>query len=84
VRTANVVPALLLLLTSSSQGEDSQARVRFGSRVSEGSSSCQFGYTFREEGGRERTLVFVPPREKEAGSRSRTSTSPTSQPAGQE
>ena len=59
----------------------SQAR----SLCSEGSLSCQFGYTFREEGGRERTLVFVPPREEEeAGSRSRTSTSPTSQPAGQE
>jgi len=35
------------------------------SKCSGGSAKCQFGYTFKEESGRERNVIFVPPREEE-------------------
>jgi len=70
---ATVVPALLLLLLLAQPSASQEgAKVKFGARVEQakskcsgGSAKCQFGYTFKEESGRERNVIFVPPREEE-------------------
>jgi len=70
---ATVVPALLLLiLLAQPSASQEGAKVKFGARVEQakskcsgGSAKCQFGYTFKEESGRERNVIFVPPREDE-------------------
>merc|ERR1712158_193902 len=67
---ATVVPALLLLiLLAQPSASQEGAKVKFGARVEQakskcsgGSAKCQFGYTFKEESGRERNVIFVPPR----------------------
>merc|ERR1712212_774056 len=68
---ATVVPALLLLLFLAQPSVSQEgAKVKFGARVEQakskcsgGGAKCQFGYTFKEESGRERNVIFVPPRE---------------------
>merc|ERR1711990_1150770 len=68
---ATVVPALLLLLLLAQPSVSQEgAKVKFGARVEQakskcsgGGAKCQFGYTFKEESGRERNVIFVPPRE---------------------
>jgi len=70
---ATVVPALLLLLLLAQPSASQEgAKVKFGARVEQakskcsgGSAKCQFGYTFKEESGRERNVIFVPPREED-------------------
>merc|ERR1712223_672135 len=74
--SVKVVPALLLLLLVEQPSEaqkENGGKVKFGARVeqakskcSKGVAKCQFGFTFKEEeSGRERNVIFVPPREKQ-------------------
>jgi len=70
---ATVVPALLLLLLLAQPSASQEGgKVKFGARVAQakskcsgGGAKCQFGYTFKEESGRERNVIFVPPREED-------------------
>jgi len=70
---ATVVPALLLLLLLAQPSASQEgAKVKFGARVEQakskcsgGGAKCQFGYTFKEESGRERNVFFVAPRDEE-------------------
>merc|ERR1712038_1466760 len=74
--SVKVVPALLLLLLVEQPSEaqkENGGKVKFGARVeqakskcSKGVAKCQFGFTFKEEeSGRERNVIFVPPREEQ-------------------
>jgi len=72
---STVVPALLLLVLHPTTQESSPqgGKVKFGARVEQAKSlcsggsaaKCRFGFRFTEESGRERTVIFVPPKEED-------------------